>query len=93
MQTLVPRKTSTSLSELIEKCAAVLDGYPKQVDITFSLEEAVATNVLVDGAWIWQVCVHVSVSEVHVWLIAVSSTGVTQQAHCRQITSEVTTTL
>jgi signal transduction histidine kinase len=58
MKTLVPRKTPTNLKVLVDKCAAVLDGYPKQVPITFAVGSDIATEVLVDGDWIWQMLIN-----------------------------------
>ncbi|KAG5189916.1 hypothetical protein JKP88DRAFT_205906 [Tribonema minus] len=58
MKSLVPRKSPTNLRVLVDKCAAVLDGYPKQVPITFVVSADVAMEVLVDGDWIWQMLIN-----------------------------------
>ena len=53
-QTLIPRKATVQLSDIISHVAMVIDTYGRQVPITFHLAEGIYNKIITSEEWLWQ---------------------------------------
>jgi signal transduction histidine kinase len=51
---LKPRKSTVSLSRVLKRVEIIINGYGKQVPITYSIAENVCDSVITDEEWLWQ---------------------------------------
>ena len=51
---LMPRRTTVSLSNIVERVKVIINGYGKQVPVSFEVAKDVCDTIITDEEWLWQ---------------------------------------
>ena len=51
---LIPRRTAVSLSNIVERVKVIINGYGKQVPVSFEVAKDVCDTIITDEEWLWQ---------------------------------------